>query len=54
MKQFQKDDLINLKIENHVVTAKICLVAVNGVIIEYMKQGKRCLDFIDNNKLIPA
>lgn len=53
MKQFQEDDLITLEVENHVVTAKICLVAVNGVIVEYMKQGKRCLDFIDN-KRIPA
>ena len=54
MKQFKKDDLITIEIENSVVTAKICLVAVNGVIVEFMKQGKRCLDFIDNTKLIPA
>ena len=54
MKTLQPNDQVLIEIDHVTVTAKICLVAVNGAIVEFMKQGKRCLDFVENSKLIPA
>ena len=54
MKQFQTDDLVRIEIDHTIVTAKVCLVALNGCIVEFMKQGKKCLDFVTNENLVPA
>lgn len=54
MTPLQQNDIVTIKIDDVVVTAKICLVATNGYIVEFYRQGKRCLDFINNTNLVPA
>ena len=54
MKQLQQNDIVTIEIDHTIITARICLVAVNGCIVEFMSQGKKCLDFVTNENLVPA